>query len=135
MTRAGEAVGLLLAPAALLGGPPALLLPASLFLPEATHLRFSSLDRGRRGPVRLLGLLTGFLVPPGDREEFRSCLQRLLRDPELRVQMGAAGRARYERDFTLEGMLERTVRVYSSVTEQFAVQLPHRAPAAGRSLP
>jgi glycosyltransferase involved in cell wall biosynthesis len=35
---------------------------------------------------------TGFLVPPGDIEQFASCLERLATGPELRARMGRAGR-------------------------------------------
>jgi glycosyltransferase involved in cell wall biosynthesis len=58
---------------------------------------------------------TGFLVPHGDESVLRDRLERLLRDPLLRVRMGAAGRVRFERLFTVEKMLERTLGVYQTV--------------------
>lgn len=36
---------------------------------------------------------TGFLVPPGAGEEFRTAVERLARDPDLRADLGRAGRA------------------------------------------
>ncbi len=57
---------------------------------------------------------TGFLVPHGDQSVLTDRLERLLRDPLLRVRMGEAGRVRFERLFTIEKMLERTLRVYQA---------------------
>jgi glycosyltransferase involved in cell wall biosynthesis len=57
---------------------------------------------------------TGFLVPIGDEHKLRLRLEQLLHDPALRVRMGAQGRRRYERDFTLPRMLARTAAVYRS---------------------
>jgi glycosyltransferase involved in cell wall biosynthesis len=56
--------------------------------------------------------LTGFLVAPDDLETFRSRLLSLLENPAMRARMGRAGRERYEANFTLEGMLNRTMAVY-----------------------
>lgn len=58
---------------------------------------------------------TGFLVPRSDVGALRDRLLRLIRDPALRARMGAAGRRRYERYFTFERMLEKTLRVYEEV--------------------
>lgn len=61
---------------------------------------------------------TGFLIPKGDVETLRDRLVRLIQDPELRMRMGAAGRARYEAHFTLEQMLEKTLAVYGKVLKR-----------------
>lgn len=55
---------------------------------------------------------TGFLVSRGDVEGLSDRLERLLRNPALRVQMGAKGRKRYEMHFTAEQMLKKTMEVY-----------------------
>ncbi len=57
---------------------------------------------------------TGFLVPHGDEIVLTDRLERLLRDPLLRARMGAAGRLRFERLFTVKKMLERTLGVYQA---------------------
>jgi glycosyltransferase involved in cell wall biosynthesis len=58
---------------------------------------------------------TGYLVPRGDVELLRDRIGRLLVDPTLRVRMGAAGRARYEQHFTLDGTVAKTLAVYRDV--------------------
>jgi len=55
---------------------------------------------------------TGLLVPPRDRRALAAALARLLDDEPLRRRMGAAGRARVEREFRMERMVEETARVY-----------------------
>ncbi|GIW24930.1 MAG: glycosyl transferase [Meiothermus sp.] len=58
---------------------------------------------------------TGFLVPRGDLQALRSRLAQLIDNPQLRRQMGMAGRARYEAHFTLEQMLDKILAVYEKV--------------------
>ena len=57
---------------------------------------------------------TGFVVQPGDREELAERLRELVRDDDLRGRMGAAGRARFEVDFTFDRMFVKTVAVYEA---------------------
>ena len=45
---------------------------------------------------------TGMLVPPGDATALAQALEQLLRDPELRLRFGHAGRARIEQHFRIE---------------------------------
>src|SRR6478736_57946 len=45
---------------------------------------------------------TGMLVPPGDSTALAQALEQLLRDPELRLRFGDAGRARIELHFRIE---------------------------------
>jgi glycosyltransferase involved in cell wall biosynthesis len=58
---------------------------------------------------------TGFLVPQGGVDQLRDRLGRLLRDPELRVRLGASGRRCYEQHFTLDEMVRKTLTVYQDV--------------------
>ena len=55
---------------------------------------------------------TGFTVPAGDVTAFRKRLESLLQDASLRERMGAAGRQRFEQEFTLDRMLQRVAEVY-----------------------
>jgi len=57
----------------------------------------------------------GKIVAPGDVAGFRAALEALITDVNLRVRMGAAARARYERNYTVPSMLEKTVAVYRAV--------------------
>ncbi len=47
---------------------------------------------------------TGYLVDAGDAEALANRVIALLRDPDLRKRMGAAGRARVERRFSAAAM-------------------------------
>jgi glycosyltransferase involved in cell wall biosynthesis len=56
--------------------------------------------------------ITGFLVTDGD---FASPVRRLLEDPELAARMGRAGRERVEREYSVDVMIEKTLRAYREV--------------------
>lgn len=56
--------------------------------------------------------VTGLVVPPRSVEALAQALARLLSDAALREQMGAAGRARVQREFTVEQMVTNVERVY-----------------------
>lgn len=55
---------------------------------------------------------TGFLVTDGD---FQRPVQRILEDAALAAGMSHAGRERAIREFSVEGMVEKTVRAYREV--------------------
>ena len=55
---------------------------------------------------------TALLVEPGKRDALTSALDRLLRNPELRMRFGRAGRARFERMFTLNAQMNRMQSLY-----------------------
>ena len=54
--------------------------------------------------------VTGYLVPIRDIKALADRLDALLADPTLRRAMGSAGRARYERNFTVEAYRDRMAR-------------------------
>lgn len=54
----------------------------------------------------------GVVVEPGSPRALAGALLRLLEDDELRRRMGARGRARIEREFSIERMVERTETLY-----------------------
>jgi glycosyltransferase involved in cell wall biosynthesis len=56
--------------------------------------------------------VTGLLVPPGNSEALAESLTRLIASPQLRVELGAAGRRRYEERFTAEIMAARSLDFY-----------------------
>lgn len=59
--------------------------------------------------------VTGVLVPPRDPGALARALQRLVDDPEAARAMGRAGRARYERQFTMERVAREVEQVYEEV--------------------
>jgi glycosyltransferase involved in cell wall biosynthesis len=63
---------------------------------------------------------TGYLIPRGGVEVLRERMGRLLDSADLRRQLGAAGRARFEQEFTLEQTVARTLAVYEDVLAERA---------------
>jgi colanic acid/amylovoran biosynthesis glycosyltransferase len=55
---------------------------------------------------------TGLLVPPRDVGALRAALERLLGDAELRARLGAAARAKAQRELSLDAAADALVRVY-----------------------
>ena len=55
---------------------------------------------------------TGFLVPPKDAKSIAERLESLISDTDLRRTMGAAGRRRYEQNFTVEKFRNQMEEVF-----------------------
>lgn len=68
------------------------------------------------GPADYLDPTCGILVPPRSREQFvadlAAAMVRLARAPELRQEMGRAGRRRVEESFDWERKADRTLEIY-----------------------
>lgn len=60
------------------------------------------------------------LVPPGDAQALAAAITRLLADPPMRADLGAAGRARVLALFTWRRAAERTVDSYRSAAQALA---------------
>jgi glycosyltransferase involved in cell wall biosynthesis len=56
--------------------------------------------------------VTGYLVPPQDPAAVAERVVALLNDPSLAARMGARGRQKVEREFTLAGMVARFHTLY-----------------------
>ena len=54
----------------------------------------------------------GFLVPPRDADTLAQSLVKLIKDPELRREMGMNGRILAERRFGIERIIQRTLAIY-----------------------
>ena len=59
---------------------------------------------------------TGITVPPNDPDSLAVAIQLLLRNPEMRARMGAAGKARLHAEFNVELMARKTLAIYDSVS-------------------
>jgi glycosyltransferase involved in cell wall biosynthesis len=70
---------------------------------------------------------TGFLAKPGDIEQFASCLAKLATDPELRAQMGSAGRVE-ARAHDWDGVMQSLLGHYREVLACYG-RAPVFAPA------
>jgi starch synthase len=55
---------------------------------------------------------TGLLVPPDDEPALAGALVALLAEPEEAARMGARGRERLEREFSLAAMMSATEKLY-----------------------
>jgi glycosyltransferase involved in cell wall biosynthesis len=83
--------------------------------------------------------ISGALVERGDVDGLRTRLREIIASPSARVRMGAQGRARYLRRFTLDRMVDETASLYERVVATPApAPLPaatgHLRPLAGRIL-
>jgi glycosyltransferase involved in cell wall biosynthesis len=58
---------------------------------------------------------SGFLVEPGDVSAMAAALERLLADPELRLQMGARGQTIVKEQFEVTAILGNLYRLYRAV--------------------
>jgi glycosyltransferase involved in cell wall biosynthesis len=60
----------------------------------------------------------GLLVPPRDAGALAAAIRRLVYDSELRRQMGTAGRARAEREFGVQSVVQSHLELYRELIEQ-----------------
>lgn len=56
--------------------------------------------------------VSGVLVPPGNAVALAAAIVRVLRDPELRARLGAAGQARVRDEFGVDRLVDGTLAVY-----------------------
>lgn len=61
---------------------------------------------------------TGYVVQPGNVDELANGIQRLISDPQLRREMGEAGRMRVEQHFTSTRMAAAMLEVYEETLNQ-----------------
>lgn len=66
--------------------------------------------------------VTGFLVPPGMPSAISERVLRLLKDPSLARSMGERGRAKVEREFTIDRMVGEFHALYQELLEQQSVR-------------
>jgi rhamnosyl/mannosyltransferase len=61
---------------------------------------------------------TGIVVPASDPEALRAAMLRLMGDPKLREEMGAAARRRFEDHFTADRMAARYAETYRELVDR-----------------
>ncbi len=61
--------------------------------------------------------VTGLLVPPNDSRALAHAIETLATDPVRRAAMGEAGRAKAQRDFDEQRVIQRTLAVYETLLE------------------
>ena len=59
--------------------------------------------------------VTGVLTPPEDVDELRDAIAALIDDDDRRDQMGQAGRARMQKEFSIDTMADKHVALYENV--------------------
>jgi colanic acid/amylovoran biosynthesis glycosyltransferase len=63
-------------------------------------------------PELIRSEMDGILVPPADEDQLAAALARLIEDPDLREQLGRAGRRRVEKDFHLRRNVEKLAEMF-----------------------
>ncbi|MBI5149268.1 MAG: GT4 family glycosyltransferase PelF [Candidatus Omnitrophica bacterium] len=64
---------------------------------------------------------TGLLVPAKDIDAMAKAVTRVLNDKKTAAQMAVAAREKLEREFTLEQMVSRTIRVYEELMQSINI--------------
>ncbi len=68
-------------------------------------------------PQAILDRETGILITPGDTAALKNAMVELLRDPSLRVRLGAQGQTWVRRHFEVERMARDYLRLYEELIE------------------
>jgi len=77
--------------------------------------------------------VTGLIVPANDSRALAAGIGRLLANPGLRTQMGAAGRTRVRENFTTDVMVRGMERVYAEALDRVRTRAPHPTPGSAGS--
>jgi glycosyltransferase involved in cell wall biosynthesis len=72
----------------------------------------------------------GVLVPPQDSTALADALAALVADPAAMTRMGAAGRERVHREFSVNRMVAETVALYEALAQARALSAPAPCDAA-----
>jgi glycosyltransferase involved in cell wall biosynthesis/GT2 family glycosyltransferase len=63
---------------------------------------------------------TGLLVQPDDPAQLMTAILRLLEDPTLRARLGAAGCARFLKEFSASALAQRTLQFYTDIVHAWS---------------
>ncbi len=72
---------------------------------------------------------TGILVSPSDTFALTNALEQLLRDPDLRLRCGQAGRARIQQHFRIEQTVAPLVEMFEKTSSSSRLHAPHKRAA------
>jgi glycosyltransferase involved in cell wall biosynthesis len=89
-------------------------LPLSVLEAMALARPVVGTDVGGMGEVVVHGE-TGLLVPPDDPGALSAAIIRLARNPELAMEMGLAARRRYEREYTIDRMIDAYAELFDDL--------------------
>ena len=78
---------------------------------------------------------TGILVPMGNAEAMAEAIHRVVADPVLATNMGARGRERVRKHFTIELKARKVEAVYQAMLSRRAYRREWSSPAANEHLP
>lgn len=65
---------------------------------------------------------TGFCIPPRNVKVLEEKISYLIRNPQIRHEMGKAGRESYEKKFTFQSMFSKTFNLYQEVLSEATLQ-------------
>lgn len=77
---------------------------------------------------------SGLTVPCRDSEALAAAINLLLENADLRLRFGQAGRLRTEREFTVEQMVHRTLRLYEEAWQEQGCRAAEAAAGSGSYL-
>jgi glycosyltransferase involved in cell wall biosynthesis len=99
------------------GFPNAPMEAAAMELPVVATRAIGCVDAVKDG-------VTGKLVPVGDADSLASAVESYLKDDELRLRHGRAGRERALRDFRPEDVWEALYQVYCDLLKERGLEVP-----------
>jgi 1,2-diacylglycerol 3-alpha-glucosyltransferase len=105
-----------------------------LVLLEAMALGVPVISTAVMGTCDIVGAKRGALVPEDDEADFARNIVRLLRDPVLRVRLGAEGRA-YAAEWNAGALAERLADAYQEVIRTRSCDLPEPDTREGNASP
>ncbi len=96
---------------------------------EAQSQRIATVATALPGIAELIEPeVTGLLVPAGDPSALAAALERLIRHPQERARLGAAGEACVRTRFTLEAGIERLAAKFGLAKSRRAMRIAFYAP-------
>ena len=87
-------------------------IPVSLMEAMAAGVPVISTTTG--GIPELLGNGAGILVPPEDCEALANAIERLLKDPEIRREIGIKGREKVKKEFAIDSVVQKLIELFKN---------------------